>query len=79
MQPFHYAGTRVYNLIFFPQITRLLLGDATISSKTDPRTGSKMEKKSMVKLKNDKTMLKIFSFILNSVSKKTVLCNAFTV
>ena len=51
MQPFHYAGIRVYNLIFFPQITRLLLGDATISSKTDPRTGSKMEKKSYGKVK----------------------------
>ena len=51
MQPFHYAGTRVYNLIFVPQITRLLLGDATISSKTDPRTGSKKDKKSYGKVK----------------------------
>ena len=31
----------------------------------------------MVKLKNDKTMLKIFSFILNSVSKKNSIMQRF--
>ena len=39
-------NTRTYNLICVPQITRLLLGDAIISSKTDPHNGSKKEKKS---------------------------------
>ena len=31
----------------------------------------------MVKLKNDKTMLKFFSFILNSVSKKNSVMQRF--
>ena len=46
-----------------PQITRLLLGDAMISSKTDLHNGSKKEKKSYGKVKNNKTMLKILTFI----------------
>ena len=56
-------NTRVYNLISVPQITRLLLEDTTISSKTDPRNGSKKEKRSYGKVRNNKTMLKILSFI----------------
>ena len=38
------------------------LGDATISSKTEPRNGSKKEKRSYGKVRN-KTMLKILPFI----------------
>ena len=62
--------------ISVPQITRLLLGDAIISSKTDPHNGSKKEKRSYGKTKNDKTMLKIllFEFFLNN---KAVFCDAF--
>ena len=36
----------IYNLIFVLQITRPLLGDAIISSKTDTRNGTKKERKS---------------------------------
>ena len=57
MRNFH--NTRVYNLISVSQITLLLLGDAIISSKTDARNGIKKEKK----VRNDKVMLKILSFI----------------
>ena len=57
MRNFH--NTRVYNLISVSQITRLLLGDAIISSKTDPLNGIKKEKK----VRNDKVILKILSFI----------------
>ena len=46
-----------------PQITWLLLGDAMISSKTDLHNGSKKEKRSYGKVKNNKTMLKILTFI----------------
>ena len=55
-------NTRTYNLICVPQITRLLLGDAIISSKTDPHNGSKKEKRSYCKI-NTKIMLKILPFI----------------
>ena len=48
----NYFNTRVYNLIFVLQITRL-------SSKTDPRNGSKKEKRNYDKVRNNKTMLKI--------------------
>ena len=57
------ATARVYNRISVPQITRLLLVDATISSKTDLRNASKKEKKSYGKVRNNKTMLKILSLI----------------
>ena len=50
--------SRIYNLISVPQITRLLSGDAIVSSKTDLHNGSKKEKRSYGKIKN-KTMLKI--------------------
>ena len=55
--------TRVYNPVSVPQITRLLLGDATVLIKTDPRSGSKKEKRSYGKVRNNKTMLTILSFI----------------
>ena len=38
-----FLTTLVYNLISVPQITRLLLEDAIISSKTDPRNSNKKE------------------------------------
>ena len=41
----------------------LLLGDAVISSRTDPHYGSKKEKKKYGKIKSDKTMLNILPFI----------------
>ena len=44
-------------------ITQLLLGDTIISSKTGPSNNSKKEKKSCGKVRNNKTMLKILSFI----------------
>ena len=55
--------TRVYNSASVQQITRLLLGDATVLIKTDPRSGSKKEKRSYGKVRNNKTMLTILSFI----------------
>ena len=55
--------TRVYNPVSVPQITRLLLGDATVLIKTDPRSGSKKEKRSYGKVRNNKTMLTSLSFI----------------
>ena len=57
------SNKRIYNLISVLQITRLLLGDAVISSKTDPHNGSKKEKRSYGKIENNKTMLKILPFI----------------
>ena len=54
------TNTRIYNLISVPQI---LLGDAIISSKTDPHNSSKKEKRSYGKIENNKTMLKILPFI----------------
>ena len=60
---FHFFNTRIYNLIYVSRIARLLLGDALISSKTDPHNGSKKEKRSYGKTKNNKTMLKILPFI----------------
>ena len=56
-------NTRVYNLFSGLKITELLLGDTTISSKTDPRNGSKKKKRSYGKVRNNKTILKILSFI----------------
>ena len=54
---------RIYNLVSVPQITRLLLGDAIISSKTDPHSGSKIEKRKYGKIENNKSMIKILLFI----------------
>ena len=63
-----FPNTRSYNLIFIPQITRFLLEDAIISFKTDPHNGSKKKKKEKKKrnygkIENNKTILKILSFI----------------
>ena len=57
------VNTRIYNLVSVPQITRLLLEDATISSKTEPPNGSKNEKRSYGEARNNKAMLKILSLI----------------
>ena len=56
---------RICNFISVPQITRFLLGDAIISSKTDRHNGGKREKINYDKVKNNKTLLKILSFIQN--------------
>ena len=58
-QLFKNDNTRIYNLISVQRITLFLLGEAIISSKTDPHNGSKKEKRSYGKVKNNKTMLKI--------------------
>ena len=63
-----FPNKRSYNLIFIPQITRFLLEDAIISFKTDPHNGSKKKKKEKKKrnygkIENNKTILKILSFI----------------
>ena len=49
------SNTGIYNLISVSQITRLLLGDVTISSKTNLHNGSKKEKRSYGKVRNNKT------------------------
>ena len=56
-------NTRIYNLISITQITRFLLGEAIISSKTDPHNGSKKEKRNYGKVKNNNTLLKTLPFI----------------
>ena len=58
-----YIKSQVYNLVSVPQITRFLLRDAIISSKTDPHNGSEKEKRSYGKVENNKTMLKILPFV----------------
>ena len=40
------------HVVFVPQITQFLLGDAIISSKTDPHNDSKKERKKYGKIKN---------------------------
>ena len=57
------TNTRVYNLISVPQIPRLSLGDAIISSETDLRTGSKKEKRSYGNVRKNKAMSRILSFV----------------
>ena len=57
-------NARVYSPNSVPQIIRLLLKDVIILSKTDPRIGSKKEKRSYDKVTNNKTTLTILSFIL---------------
>ena len=44
-------NTRICNLIYFPQITRLLFRDVIISSKTDPHDGGRKEKRNYDKVK----------------------------
>ena len=55
------------HVVFVPQITRFLLGDAIISSKTDPHNDSKKEKKKYGKIKNilnNIKYLKLYSAML---------------
>ena len=47
------------------------------SSKTDPHNGSKKEKRNYGKVKNNKTMLKILSFIRFFFKKQSSICDAF--
>ena len=58
-------NTRFYNLISAPQITRLLLEDAIISSKTEPPNGSKNENRNYGEVRNNKAMLNL---VINSNS-----------
>ena len=60
---FKSTNTPVYNLISVPQITRLLLEDAIISTKTKLRNGSKKKNQNYDKVRNKKAMQKIFSLI----------------
>ena len=55
-------NTRIYNLISILQITWSLERDAIISIKKTPHNGSKKEKRNNVKVKNNKTILKILPF-----------------
>ena len=59
---------RIYNLIFVPQITRFLLRDVMISSKTDPHNSSKKEKRSYGEVKNNKNQVKNIAIYSNSLS-----------
>ena len=54
---------RIHSLSPVPQITRFLLVDAIISSKTNTDSGSKKQKRSNSKVKNNKTISGILSFI----------------
>ena len=83
-----WCNTRVYNLVSVPQITRLLLEDATISSKTEPPNGSKNENRSYGEARNNKAMLKILSLIRILYLKQqsnilrsfySLFCNKFSV
>ena len=56
-------NTRVYNFVSVPQITRPLLEDVTISSKTEPPNGSKNENRSYGEARNNNVMLKILPLI----------------
>ena len=62
-------NAQIYNLISVPQITRLLSGDPMISNKIDPHNGSKKERRSYGKIKNE-NMLKILTFIPNLYLKQ---------
>ena len=53
-----YMNTRIYNVSPVPQITRVLLAEAIISSKTNP-------KRSNAKVKNKKIMPAILFFIFH--------------
>ena len=58
-----FRNTRIYNLISVPRITWFLLRDTIISSKADPHNGSKKKKRCCGKAGDNKTTLKILSFI----------------
>ena len=51
-----YGNTRVYKLFSILQITPSLLGDATISSKTDTRKVKRRRREADGKVRNNKTM-----------------------
>ena len=68
---------QIYNLISILQITQVLLGDAIISSRTDPHNGSKKEKAKYGKTKNNKTMLKILPFTGILYLNKVVFYKSF--
>ena len=68
---------QIYNLIPILQIAQVLLGDAIISSRTDPHNDSKMEKTKYGKIKNNKTMLKILPFIGILYLNKAVFYESF--
>ena len=53
------VNTKVCNIIYVLQSTHVLLGDAAIVSKTDPRSGSNKEKRSYGKVKSNGTMSSI--------------------
>ena len=73
-------NTRIYNLVSVPQITRFLLEDAINSSKTDTQNGSKNEKRSYGKVKNNKTISKILPFIrILYFKQQPVFCDALQV
>ena len=56
-------NAQIYNLISVPEITRFLLEDAIISSKTNPCSGSTKQKRSNGFVRNNKTMPGIFLFV----------------
>ena len=60
---FQNSNTRIYYLISVPQITRLLLEEVIILSKTDPHNGGKIEKRKYGKIKSNKTIITILSLI----------------
>ena len=68
---------QIYNLISILQITQVLLGDAIISSRTDPHNGSKKEKTKYGKTKYNKTMLKILPFTGILYLNKVVFYKSF--
>ena len=57
-----YLNTSIYNLISVSQITRFFLAGAIILSKTGV-VEAKSRRKAIVKVKNDKTILTILSFV----------------
>ena len=56
-------NAQIYNLISVPEITRFLLEDAIISSKTNPCSGSTKQKRSNGFVRNNKTMPGISLFV----------------
>ena len=71
-------NARIYNLISIPQIKRLLLGDAMISSRGHLHNGSQKEKKKYGKIESNKTKSKILPFIrIFILNNKAVFCHAF--
>ena len=61
-------NTRLYYLISVPQIRRLLLRDAIVSYETDPCSGSKKEKRSYGKVRNNKININNLVVYSNSLA-----------